>query len=381
MLGATLVWAAFLGAAAAITYILVIYPLVLAWMAARRGRPIKKKASLVAPVTVIVPVRNGERWVRRKIESILSLDYPRELLEILFVSDGSTDATEPVIQSYSDKGIQLLTVPRGGKPAALNAAVPQARGEFLFLTDVRQSLDPACLRQLVSCMADPEVGVVSGNLLISKGKNREQASTSLYWRYENWIRGNLSRLDSMLGATGPVYLIRRSLYVPIPADSLLDDVFLPMSVHVKGYRLVQEERAIAVDEPTDIGSEFRRKVRTQAGILQFIASFPAWHRPANRMRLAFLSLKLGRLCLPYFLAILLLSAFLLPYPWNVAAATPQVAFWLLAASDSLMPEHSFAKKLTAPAAAFASLAIAALLAWKILFVPPNRIWVEARAQK
>ncbi len=328
-------------------------------------------------MTVIIAVRNGERWVRQKIDSVLLLDYPRDLMDIILVSDGSTDSTEEIVRSYAAQGVRLMVVPRGGKPAALNAAVPQARGEFLFLTDVRQILDPGCLKHLVACMADPEVGVVSGNLLIGSGGNSEQASTGLYWRYENWIRGNLSRLDSMLGATGPVSPVRRSLYVPIPPDSLLDDVYLPMSVHVKGYRLVQEERAIAIDEPTDVQSEFRRKVRTQAGVLQFLGSFPAWYKPVNRMRLAFISLKIGRLLLPCFLLLLLLSSLLLPGNWKLLAV-PQIAFWLLAIGDRLISQGSPLKKLSSPAGAFAALAVAALFAWKILFVPPNRIWVEAR---
>ena len=113
-------------------------------------------------------------------------------------------------------GVRLIRVPAGGKPAALNAAVPQAKGDLLFLTDVRQVLRGDCLRRLVACMADPEVGVVSGNLQIAAGATEAEKNTGLYWRYENWIRRNLSQGHSMLGATGPVYLVRRRLYVPIP---------------------------------------------------------------------------------------------------------------------------------------------------------------------
>ena len=215
-----------------------------------------KSGELYRPVTVLIAIRNGERWVKQKMESVLRLDYPRELLEILIVSDGSTDRTEEIVRSFSGSGVQLLTVPHGGKPAALNAAVPRSSGEFLFMTDVRQALSPDCLKKLMSAMVDPAVGVASGNLLIRKGESMEEFSTGLYWRYENWIRRNLSRVDSMLGATGPVYLIRRSLFVPIPPDSLLDDVYLPMTAHVKGYRLIQQEDAIAIrSEERRVGKE------------------------------------------------------------------------------------------------------------------------------
>jgi poly-beta-1,6-N-acetyl-D-glucosamine synthase len=274
--------------------------------------------------------------------------------------------------------VQLLRVPQGGKPAALNFAVPHATGNLLFLTDVRQMLQPDCLRRLVAVMADPEVGVVSGDLRIAQGVKEEEQNTGLYWRYENWIRGNLSQLDSMLGATGPVNLIRRSLYVPIPPDSLLDDVYLPMSIHLEGYRLVLEAGAIAIDEPTDLTMEFRRKVRTQAGILQFIATFPGLFSSRNRMRFHFVSLKMGRLMLPYFLLALFVFAFALPSPWRWWAVGLQVMFWGLALADPLFPPGSALKKLSSLPRAFAVLVSSALLGMKILFVPPRKLWVETR---
>ncbi|HTA46203.1 MAG TPA: glycosyltransferase, partial [Bryobacteraceae bacterium] len=149
------------------------------------------KRDIVESVSVIIAVRNGERWLRNKLESVLSLDYPRDKMEIIVISDGSTDSTEEIARSYAGKGVRLLVVPRGGKPAALDAAVPQAHGDLLFLTDVRQILEPDCLKYLVACMADPAVGVVSGNLKIRRGSNIEEESTGLYWRYENSIRRNL----------------------------------------------------------------------------------------------------------------------------------------------------------------------------------------------
>jgi cellulose synthase/poly-beta-1,6-N-acetylglucosamine synthase-like glycosyltransferase len=227
-------------------------------------------------------------------------------------------------------------------------------------------------------MADPEVGVVSGDLRITQGSNEEQANTGLYWRYENGIRSNLARLDSMLGATGPVNLIRRALYVPIPPDSLLDDVYLPMSIHLKGYRLVLDPEAVAIDEPTDLATEFRRKMRTQAGILQLIGTFPGLFGNRNRMRFHFISLKIGRLLLPYFLAILLLSALAMPSPWRWWAAGPQLAFWMLAWADPLFRPGSLLKKVSALPRAFAVLVSSAVFGLKILFVPPRKLWVEAR---
>ena len=368
----------FFAAGAAVFYVLIAYPLLLELLARYFPKPIRKNKQFVT-VSVIIPVRNGEKWLARKLDSVLALEYPPEMREIIVVSDGSTDSTEAIAVSYADRGIRLLTLPAGGKPSALNAAVPIATGELLFLTDVRQTLRRDCLARLVACMADPEVGVVSGNLQISSGSTEEEQNTGLYWRYENWIRRNLAQVDSMLGATGPVCLVRRSLYVPIPRDSLLDDVYLPLSIHLRGYRLVLEESAVAIDEPTMLGSEFRRKIRTQAGIVQLIGSFPGLFSSRNRMRIHFLSLKIGRLLLPYLLVLLLVAALALPYPWRWPAAIPQIAFWALALADPWFKQGSLAKKLTSIPRAFAVLTLSAVCALQILFVSPRNLWIETRS--
>jgi biofilm PGA synthesis N-glycosyltransferase PgaC len=370
---------AFVMAGGAIFYVLVGYPLLLGVLASRFQKPVRRDDNYRETVTVIIAVRNGERWLARKIESILAQDYPKELRDVLIVSDGSTDSTDRIAASFADRNVRLLRVPSGGKPAALNAAVPNATGNLLFLTDVRQILRMDCLSRLVAFMADPEVGVVSGDLRIAKGANEEHENTGLYWRYENGIRTNLARLHSMLGATGPVNLVRRSLYVSIPPDALLDDVYLPMSIHLKGYRLVLEPDAVAIDEPTDLRTEFRRKMRTQAGILQLIRTFPGLFSKRNRVRFHFVSLKIGRLLLPYFLATLLLSAFALPSPWRWWAAAPQLGFWMLACADPVFRPGSLLKKLSALPRAFAVLVSSSVFSLKILFVPSHKLWVEARS--
>jgi poly-beta-1,6-N-acetyl-D-glucosamine synthase len=359
-------------------YVLAGYPILLAFLARYFGKPIAKR-DLIDSVSVIIAVRNGERWLRRKIDSVLALNYPPEEMEIIIVSDGSTDGTEDIARSFAARGVRLLIVPPGGKPAALNAAVPQATGNLLLFTDVRQILDRDCLKCMVACMADPSVGVVSGNLKIQRGDTLEEESTGLYWRYENAIRHNLSKVDSMLGATGPICMVRRSLYVPIPPDSLLDDMFLPLSVHLAGYRLVLEDRAIAVDEPTLLVSEFRRKVRTQAGNIQLMGMLPGLFTKRNRMRFHYISLKIGRLLLPYLLATMLVSSFGLPGSWRMVAGA-QIIFWLLALADPLVPRNSILKRGTGLARAFAVLVFSAVAALKILFLPARSLWVEARVQ-
>src|SRR5436190_15304431 len=161
-----------------ILYVLVGYPVLLAVLA-RRGRPMRGQPTTLS-VSILIPVQNGQKYLRAKLRSILATDYPRELLEIIVISDGSTDGTDEIARDFAPFGVQLMRVRRGGKPAALNAAIPTTRGEILVLTDVRQELAEDCVRHLVVAFADPTVGTVSGEVIMRKAQNQEQADLGLY---------------------------------------------------------------------------------------------------------------------------------------------------------------------------------------------------------
>ena len=177
--------------------------------------------------------------------------------------------------------IEFLAVPKGGKAAALNAALARATGEILFFTDVRQQLHPDSLANLVACFADPQVGVASGELVIRDGTGLEEASVGLYWKYEKWIRKQLSRLDSVMGATGCIYAMRRELAAPLPEGTLNDDMYLPLGAFFRGYRVILDDSALAFDYPTPLASEFRRKVRTLAGVYQIVGSLSGAAGPSQ----------------------------------------------------------------------------------------------------
>ena len=217
----------------------------------------------------------------------------------------------------------------------MNAALAHATGEILFLTDVRQQLDPRSLANLVACFADPEVGVASGELVIREGAGLEEASVGLYWKYEKWIRKQLSRLDSVMGATGCIYAMRRQLASPLPAGTLNDDMYLPLGAFFQGYRVIFDESALAFDYPTQLASEFRRKVRTLAGVYQVIGQYPALLGPGNRMWIHFFSHKLARLIMPWAMIVAALTSLGLPAPWNLWAAGAQAAGYALAADRPL----------------------------------------------
>lgn len=356
-----------------IFYIIIGYPCLLHVLARLYPKPFQR-GDLLFGVSIVIPVHNGARFLRHKLESILQLNYPADLLEIFVVSDGSTDETNSIAREFSHRGIQLLSVPRLGKAAALNAAVPHLRGEILVLTDVRQTLEPNSVRLLVAPFTDPIVGVVSGELILREGATRGEADIGLYWKYESWIRRNLSWLDSTMGATGPFYAIRRRLFQPIPEDILLDDVYLPMKAFFAHYRLVLEPKAIAYDFPMTREREFSRKVRTLGGNYQLLIRMPALLGQKNRLLWHFISYKVGRLCLPWLVLALLIAGLRLPLPWNLLVAGGAAAFIGLAAIDRGIPQRSILKRISSPARTFLILMLATVQGLKVLFVPPRSVW-------
>jgi len=363
----------FLVCAGCILYVLAGYPVALGFLARRRRRPVRKGLELPT-VSVIIPVHNGCRFVKKKLESVLALDYPRELLEVIVVADGCTDETETLVQRFRHGPLRLISIPRSGKPAALNAGVSCASGEVLLMTDVRQQLHPESLRKMAACFEDSEVGVVSGTLVFREGTSQDEADIRLYWRYESWIREKLSEIDSMFGATGPFYAIRRNLFVPLPDDILLDDVYLPMMAFLRGYRLIVEPAARATDYPMTSAREFGRKVRTLGGNYQLMLRLPVLLTRRNRLLWHFLSYKFGRLLLPWLLTVMLATSFLFPGPWSTILVCMQISFYLLAALDPKVPQDIFLKRISSPSHTFVMLMAATVRGLLVLFVPARTLW-------
>jgi cellulose synthase/poly-beta-1,6-N-acetylglucosamine synthase-like glycosyltransferase len=193
----------FVGASAVIMYVLIGYPLVAATWARFFPQRVAKRF-LPRTVTILLPVHNGDRWLEAKLRTIRELDYPPELVDVIVISSASQDRTASISREHAGPRLRVIELERPGKAVALNAGLAAATGEILFLTDVRQALDPYCLRELVANFADPRVGVVSGELLIRDGQTREEVSVGLYWKYEKLIRSCQSRIDSIPGATGSI---------------------------------------------------------------------------------------------------------------------------------------------------------------------------------
>ena len=362
--------------------VLAGYPLWLALRAQLFGRPPRPGPNEPA-ITAVIPVHNGAQFLSAKLNSVLASDYPPEKLDVLVLSDGSTDSTDAIAEEYAQRfpsRVRFTRLPRGGKAAALNVAFSEVSSEVLLLTDVRQRLEPSCIRRLAEMLHDPQVGVVSGNLKILSGESAGEANVGLYWRYESWIRRNLSLTDSLMGATGPIYAMRRALVRPLPVECILDDVWLPMQAVLAGYRSVSDADAVAWDYPTNLDAEFARKVRTQAGLFQLIWQLPSLFSLRNRLRGPFLFYKLGRLLLPEVLLVGLAASLFLPPALRWTALAVQAGFYGLALLDPWVREASALKRATAPVRTFVVLLAAALCAVSIFFVKPEALWKHTRVR-
>jgi cellulose synthase/poly-beta-1,6-N-acetylglucosamine synthase-like glycosyltransferase len=234
------------------------YPLAAALLARVLRRDVSR-AAFEPSVTVIVPAHDEDDVIGARLENLLELDYPADRLELLVVSDGSTDRTDELVRAYADRDprVRLLALPRGGKLAALNVAVGHSDREVVAFSDANSRWGPDTLRLLVRDLADDDVAYVCGKLVLEPpdGTNREGA----YWRYELWLRESESALGSITGGNGAVYAVRRADYVANPWGQ---DLGLPVETVKRGKRAVYDPDALAFEKPSaTLEDEYRRKVR------------------------------------------------------------------------------------------------------------------------
>jgi poly-beta-1,6-N-acetyl-D-glucosamine synthase len=369
-----------IAATAVVVYIMVGYPILLALHAGRAAPRVAKDLGFQPTVTVIVAVYNGAALVRRKIEALLALDYPKHRIDIILVSDGSTDDTDSIVREYSCKGVTLLRVPHAGKAAALNTALVQASGDLVFFTDVRQPLERSALRHLAANFADPTVGAVTGRLWLLTGDHGEQADMNLYWRYENWARAHQSKIYSLFNTTGCIYAMRRNLIDAIPPDTLSDDI-LPLRAFFRGFRVIFDPEAIAYDFPAVAGTEFRRRFRNLAGLYQVHARMPQLFNKRNPMRFHFISHKFSRLVLPWALLVMAASTIALPHSGlKTVLLAMEITFVLLAVVNPFIPLEFPLKRLSSPIQTFLIMNAASIMALTVFFVPPARLWKPTRVE-
>ena len=337
--------------------------------------PLLTSASLEQPsISILMAAHNEASLLQAKLDNLALLEYPSHLIQTIVVSDGSSDNTAAILGQNPDIEAVLLSEPRG-KAFALNQAAAAATGNIFVFFDVRQTVNSDVLQHLLVPFNDPTIGVVSGELLLEAADGTPSAEAlGIYWHIEKVIRKLESRTGSVVGATGAIYAMRRSLYTPMPRNTLLDDVFLPMHAVLSGYRVIFQPAAIARDRVfRQKGKEFARKVRTLTGNYQLLTLAPWLLSFSNPLLFRFVSHKLLRLVVPLPLALIFIANALLPSVLYRAVFCLQLLFYNLAACGYIWPRTRQFRPI-AVASTFVMLNLAAVRAL-INFINGNSTWL------
>jgi poly-beta-1,6-N-acetyl-D-glucosamine synthase len=318
-------------------------------------------------VTVLIPAHNEERWIARKIENALALDYPTEKLQILVASDGSTDGTVDIVQKYANRGVELNhALQRTGKTATLNRVVPTAKGAVVLLTDCNALLQPDSVRLLIRHFQDPDVGCVTGERVCLPTESSASEGEGLYWRYEAWIKHSESQLGSCLGSNGQVLAFRKILYPTIPVIG--DDFYIPMKILVSTTARVRFEPGAKAMIPSaaTLKLELERKVRSHVSLLRDLPHLRAALNPMkSRIWWRFLSHHVSRLFVPF---ALLSSLLLSPAVWKSGpvyqgVVLAQFAFYVLATVGYFLRRQGYQSRIFYVPFYFLFANFGVLLAW------------------
>lgn len=265
-------------------YVYILYPLIITALSFIFDRQYVRK-SIEPPVSVVITAFNEEKHIATKIQNTLDLDYPKDKLEIIVGSDGSTDRTNEIVKSYEKHGVHLLDFKENrGKTMVQNDCVRKAANDIIVFMDAASFCDKDCLKNLVKNFADSRVGAVAGRVeFIQSKENLTTESQGLYWKYEQNLKKAESRLGSMVGVDGPLYAIRRDVYVYLEAD-IISDLITPLLVIRDGHAVVYEPTAVTYEESTTrTGDELstRRRIVTRgfSGLFRYPELFNLIKRP------------------------------------------------------------------------------------------------------
>ncbi len=362
-------------------YIYIGYPL-LVWICARVWGRLPQRSSILPLVSLVIPAYNEALYIEGKLRNSLNLDYPKDRLEVVVASDGSTDETEAIVKRFRPFGVRLVSMVQNiGKSAMLNRVMGFLSGEIVVFSDASTELAANAIRFLMRSFADPKVGCVSGKYHLKQVKDLRSQGEGLYWRYETFIKEQESRLHSILGAHGACYAIRKRLFQPLENASINDDYLIPMRIVAQGYRAVYEPEAMAwEEESTSMEGEFSRRRRIAAGNCQQIVAL----RSLLSLRhgwvvFCFFSHKVLRSFAPVFLGILILSSFGLPNPWRFLSLAFQSLFYASAWVGYYCQKRGYPVKWLSPSLYFCLGNLATLAGLIRYFLGRKRlIWERAR---
>ncbi len=298
-------------ATALVVYTFLAYPLLIALVAKFKRQSIVSPVPFPSSFSLVLSVRNEQAHIKRRLEELdIILKNSPLPAELIVICDGSTDDTPSIARTFSRPTVQVVELQTNqGKAVALNHAAALAKNEILIFADARQTWQLDAAHQLLSCFQDERVGAVSGQLVL-KTADGNLAGVGMYWKFEKWLRGQEAHVHSQIGVTGAICAVRRELFPLLPPGILLDDVYWPMQVVMRGRRVVYQPQAVAYDQLPDRSSdEMRRKIRTLVGNFQLLTISPALLSPwKNSVWWQFVSHKVMRLVAPWALLVMLVSS-------------------------------------------------------------------------
>jgi cellulose synthase/poly-beta-1,6-N-acetylglucosamine synthase-like glycosyltransferase len=334
-----------------IFYTYVGYYLLILALSLLFKNPVRKK-EISPKVTFLITAYNEGRSIVAKLENTLSLDYPKEKLEVMVASDGSTDLTDEIVKGFADRGVILKRVEgRVGKTATQNEAVRSASGDVVIFSDATTKYNRDSIKTIVRNYADENVGAVSGRYEYVNPKDAAVGlGTILFWKYENLIKRLQTRIKTITGCCGCIYSVRRVLYEPLPRD-VISDLVEPLKILEKGYRIAFEPEAVAYEETTETSKqEFGMRVRVISRGMYGLWYMRQLFDPYRHRFVSFqlLSHKVLRWLIPFMLPFLLLSNILLfGQPFYTVCLIGQLLFYLGAAGGYVLDRNGKKMKLLA----------------------------------
>ncbi|MFC2170683.1 glycosyltransferase family 2 protein [Calditrichota bacterium] len=269
----------FFAAAFIVLYHLIVYPVAIVLLSSfvKEKHPHGFPDNELPTVALLISARNEEKFIASKLENSLQLDYPREKLRIIVLANGCTDQTAEITRDFADRGIELFEFGEIGKVKSQNEGVSRIDNDIVVFSDANTPYNQEAIRQLAKHFSDEKVAVVAGKHTYVNLDQATGATEAAYWHnVENTLKKAESKLGALLGAMGSIYAVRRKLYIPLPSGEITEDMFGPLLIAAKGYRIVYEPRAVAMEKAE---ATFAKEYARKEMVIHRVASTVFFHYP------------------------------------------------------------------------------------------------------
>jgi cellulose synthase/poly-beta-1,6-N-acetylglucosamine synthase-like glycosyltransferase len=366
-----------------IFYAYLGYPLFILFLSLFVNKKVNK-GNIEPSVTFLIAAYNEEKNIREKLENTLSLDYPKEKLEIIVASDASEDRTDEIVKEFADQGVILHRVEgRVGKTETQNQTVKIVKGDIIIFSDATTKYKDDAIKKIVRNYNDPSIGAVSGRYeYVNPTGAPVGLGTILFWKYENSVKSRQTRIETVTGCCGCIYSVRKSLYEPLPRD-IISDLVEPLKILEKGYRIAFEPEAVAYEETTETSKEeFGMRVRVISRGMYGLLSMRQLFNPFKYGFVSFqlFSHKVLRWMIPFMLPLLLISnLFLMGQTFYKLSLIIQILFYIGALGGYLLDRMGKKAKLLAIPLYYCVVNAASIAAFfRTIFGKKAIVWTTVR---